>query len=288
MARTITQIQEQITTTYVNNMAAAGVVVDPSTWSLTNLERIFIYAIAFCIHALELIFDTHQQETLEDLANLKPHTERWYAKKALAYQHGFNLLPDSDQYDNTGFTDAQIEESKVVKYSAVIEQENQFGRVFLRIKLAGSDGNDLTQLTAPEFAGFKEYMKRVKDAGVKLQEDNLPADKLKMKWTIYYDPLILDNTGSRLDGAGGTVVANAVKEYLRNLPFNGVYVLQYHEDFLQAVPGVVIAEISECQTSYGLLPYTSVNVKTTPDAGYLRFYDDADLEITFIAQTPIR
>lgn len=288
MARTITQIQEQITTAYVSNLAAVGIIVDPASWSATNLDKIIIYAISFCTYTLELFFDTHKQETLDDLANLKPHTERWYAEKALAYQHGFNLLPDSDQYDNTGYTSAQIAASKVVKNSAVVEQENQYGRVYLRIKLASEDNNDLVPLTEPQLDGVKEYFKRIKDAGVKLQIDSLAPDKLKMKWKIFYDPLILDSTGSRLDGAGGEVVRNGVKEYLFNLPFNGVYVLQYHTDYVQDIPGVVIAEIQQCQTSYGLLPMTPVNVKTTPDAGYLRFYTEPDLELEFIAQTPIR
>jgi hypothetical protein len=64
--------------------------------------------------------------------------------------------------------------------------------------------------------------------------------------------------------------------------------LQYHIDALQAVEGVVIAEIELCQTKYGLLPFTNVNTSVVPDAGYLRFANDADLEIEFIAQSPIK
>lgn len=289
MARTLNELITIYDQAYASERAVAGLPVDdPSLWSRVSRKRFL--RMVHCLLALtqETIFDIFKSDVDLKLKELRPHTERWYANKAVAYQHGFNLLPDSEFFDNEGYTDVQIEESKVVKYAAVVEQENQFGRVYLRIKLAREDNDDLAPLTTPQLNGVKEYMKRVKDAGVKLQVDSLPADNIKMKWVVYYDPLILDNNGNRLDGTASDVVKDAIKGYLKKLPFNGIYVLQYHTDEVQLVEGVVIAEITECQTKYGLLPFTAVNVKTTPDAGYLRFIDDTYLEITYLPQTPIR
>jgi hypothetical protein len=289
MARTLNELIIIYDQAYASERSVAGLAADdPALWSRVSRKRFL--RMVHCLLALtqEAVFDIFKSDVDAKLKELKPHTERWYASKSLAYQHGFNLLPDSDLFDNTGYTDAQIEAAKVVKYAAVVEQENQFGRVFLRIKLAGEDAGDLAPLTAPQLAGVKEYLKRIKDAGVKLQVDSLPADNIRMKWTIYYDPLILDNNGNRLDGTASDVVKDAVKGYLKKLPFNGIYVLQYHTDEVQLTEGVVIAEITECLTKYGLLPFTGVNVKTTPDAGYLRFIDDTYLVITYLPQTPIR
>lgn len=288
MARSITEIQTQITAAYVSNMAAIGVVVVPSSWSATSLERIIIYVVAFCIYTLELFFDTHRQETLEDLANLKPHSLRWYAQKALAYQHGFDLLPDSDQFDNTGKTEEEIAASKIVKYAAVVEQLDSFGRVILRIKLATDNGNDLEPLTLVQLDGVKEYFKRIKDAGVRLQIDSLPADKLTMKWRVYVDPLVLNGQGQRTDGTDSEPVQTAIKEYLKNLPFNGTFVLSYTADAVQLVDGVVDYSIDECTATYGAIAPAAVDVMYEPDSGYLRFYNEPDLQIEFIPRSPIR
>ena len=49
-------------------------------------------------------------------------------------------------------------------------------------------------------------------------------------------------------------------------------------DAVQAVDGVSFPPIiTGAQVKYGLLNYQSVDVSYTPDAGYLRFYEDTDL-----------
>lgn len=288
MARTVDEIKQTITDAYVANMAANGITVDTAAWSKTNLVKLIIYVVAFCTYTLETLQDIHKADVDATIKELKPHTTRWYANKALAFQYGFNLLPDDDLFDNTGYTDTQIENSKVVDYAAVVEQVNVYGRVSLRIKIAHDNGTDLEPVSDPEKDGFTEYMQRIKDAGVRLQIDSLPADSLKQTWRIYYDPLLLSSEGARLDGLSATPVIDAIKNYLKNLPFNGVYVDQYHIDAVQAVEGVVTCELDLCQSKYGLLPFSNVNALFTPDAGYLRFADDEDLIITYIAQSAIK
>jgi hypothetical protein len=289
MARTFTELVSIFNGEWNTQRLAEGLPVDdPNTWKKVSRKRFFRNIQCLLALTSETIFELFTTDVTAKLRELKPHTQRWYANKTLAYQHGFNLLPDSDEYDNTGYNDADIEAAKIVKYAAVVEQQNQYARVFLRIKLAGETAGDLAALTTPQVDGVKAYLARIKDAGIKLQVESLPADRAKMRWTIYYDPLILDAAGNRLDGTASDVVRVAIKEYFKNLPFNGIYVLEYHIDFLQLVDGVTIAIINEAQTKYGLLAYSNVQVKVTPDSGYLRFYDDADLVTDFIAQAPIR
>jgi len=289
MARTYAELIAIFNNEYVAQRAAEGLPADdPALWKRVSRKRFNRNIQCALALTTETIFDIFTSDVDTKLRELMPHTERWYANKSLAYQHGFNLLPEDDEYDNTDKSEEDIEASKIVKYAAVVSQENQFGRVYLRIKLATEDADDLAPLSNTQLDGVKAYLARIKDAGVKLQIDSLPADQAKMKWTVYYDPLILDNNGNRLDGTASDVVRTAIKEYFKNLPFNGIYVLEYHTDAVQLVPGVVIPVINECSTKYGLLPYTNVNVKVTPDAGYLRFVDDADLEIIYIPQAPIK
>lgn len=288
MARTVQQIQQSIITVLVSEMAAINIVIDPATWSRTNIFRLLVTVFASCAFVLESIFDVHTNDTEEALRQQKAHTPRWYANKALAYQHGHSLIPEDDIYDNTGLTDEQIEAAKIVKYSAVIKQANQYGVVYLRVKLATAQGSDLAPLNEEQLEGVKEYFQQIEDAGVLLVIESLPADYLKMAWTIYYDPLILNSQGGRLDGADSDPVGNAIREYLKNLPFNGTFVLQFITDAVQQVEGVVIPEITEAFAKYGLLNYTGINVFYNPDAGYLRFYDPADLQISYIPQSAIK
>jgi len=288
MARSIADIQKQITDTWVANLAAIDIDIDPTTWSVVNLMRLFIYTIAFCTNVLEQLFDLFKTDVNVQIANLTPHTARWYANKAKAFQYGFNLLPDSDLFDNTGKTDDEIAASMVVKYAAVVELVNQYGRVSLRIKVAGTDGKDLIQLPDDVMTAFRAYMELIKDAGVKLQIDSLPPDSIKQTYRVFYDPLILSATGTRLDGSDDTPVQDAIKAFLINLPFNGIYVIQYNIDAIQDVEGVVTLDMDLCQTQYGEFPFTGVDTIYTPDAGYLRFASDDDLVITWVPQAAIK
>jgi hypothetical protein len=288
MARTVTEIQQTLTDTVVANMAAAGVTIDPTTWSATNLIRVTIYVRCFLHWFLESLFDVFTADVDATIATLKPHTTRWYAEKSLAFQYGFALIPDTDEFDDTGHTDTEIENSKIVDYAAVVEQPSLFGRLVLRIKLAHDNGTDLEPVTTPQKDSFTDYMNQIKDAGVPLIIDSLAADSIRMQWKIFYDPLLIDSTGAYIDGSSTTPVKDAIKNYLKQLPFNGVYVPEYHNDFVEAIKGVVISEIVSVETQYGLFSFKPVVDMYTPDAGYLRFDSDSDLTITFIPQSPIR
>jgi len=281
MARTIDEIQQSMITAIQADPVLAPVATSTSKVAIWRLmTRIF----ASCAWGVEMLFDTLKAEVNELIANLKPHSARWYATKAKQFQYGFSLIIDSDFYDNTGFTDDQIEDSQVVKYSAVTEGED--GK--LRIKIAGISGDDLAPISGPQLISFTEYIKRIKDAGVKISIVNQVSDKLSLDLKIYYNPLIIDGTGQRIDGADNTPVQNAVKTFLKNQPFNGVFVLAYLVDALQKIDGVVIPHVNQCLTKYGTFSFTSVDVQYIPDSGYLRFENDSDLTITFIPQSQLQ
>jgi hypothetical protein len=285
MARTTQEIQDEIIAAVQGDDTLN---TQLTSTSKVSVWRLITFAVAFVFSTIEKLFDALKVIITDQIARLKPHSQKWYAEKAKAFQYGFSLLPDSDQFDNTGHTDAEIETSKVVAYAAVVEQLSQSGRTQLRIKLAGSDGVDLIQLTTPQLSAVTAYFNRVKDAGVPLKIDSLPADKLQQKWRIYYDPLILTADGNRIDGAENEVDKNAIKTYLKNMPFNGLFVRTLHVDAVQKVEGIVNAVLDESFATYGNLPLTNIDVEYNPDAGYLRFLDDADLVIIRIPHNAIQ
>ena len=139
MARSVEEIENEIYKAKENE----GALVELNSTSKVAVWRLWVYIIAFVIQSLEKSFELHKADIDERLSRLKPHTARWYREKALAFQYGFNLLAESDLFDNRGKSEEQIAASKVVKYAAVTEGE---GATRLIVKIAGEKDGKLSQL----------------------------------------------------------------------------------------------------------------------------------------------
>lgn len=288
MARSTEEIKSDIVNAVQSDETLS---VELTTDSKTSMWGKWAFCVAFCIQTLEQLWDSFRAEIRALLALLKPHTLRWYAQKARDFQYGFNLLADSDQFDNTGYTSDQIAASKVVSYAAVVEQTSPSGRDILRVKVAGTADNELQQLPDPQLISLREYFKRIKDAGVILDITSGIPDKLRQTWDVYYDPLILNESGARIDGSDEAPVREAIKNYLVNLSttnFNGIYVPTYHVDVVQLVEGVVYPVLKNVDATYGDIPFSAVGSEYQPDAGYLRFSDEDDLLINYIPRSAVQ
>jgi hypothetical protein len=228
--------------------------------------------VAYAIWVLEMLFDTHKKEVADHIIEMKPHSLKWYANKAKAFQYGYDLTADSDIYDNSALTDEQVAQSKLVSYAAAMETETG-----IRLKVSKDFGGDLAPLSASELQAFSEYMARVKDAGVRLMIGSGEPDILRLSLEIYYNPLVLelyDGVLNRIDGTASDVVREGVKNYLKNLPFNGQLVLVYLVDALQAIEGIVIPHIVSAEAQYAQV-VTNFGIKYAPDAGYIRLDDES-------------
>lgn len=255
--------------------------------SRVTIWRILFYTMAYCAWALEKILDN--TVTLIDgmIATLTPHSLRWYRTKALAFQYGFNLIAETDKYDNTDKTDAEIELSKVVKYAAVNETTIDERRVLL-VKIAGVDGTGkLVQLPQLTEDSFTTYMERIRDAGNVLIIYNRAADVLRTVVDVFYNPLLLDGSGNRLDGLGGKPVEEAALQYLLSRPFNGEFSNAGFIDALQNAYGVNERNVflRSMLRKVSATDWVSVGNTFIPDAGYAKFDDVDGLVINYIPQT---
>jgi hypothetical protein len=124
-------------------------------------------------------------------------------------------------------------------------------------------------------------MQQIKDAGVKLLVSSNDPDSLKLELDIYYDPMVLDSQGGRVDGNSVKPVENTIRTYLRNLPFNGEFILATLTDRLQETPGVIIPQIVRAAAKYGEQEYKEIRVRYLPDAGYLRAGEENALTINY-------
>mgnify|MGYP000053278715 FL=1 len=278
MARTIQEIQELI----YQAKAQEPALNELNSTSKVAIWRLWVYIIAVAIWSLEKLFDLHRADIDKRLAELKPHTARWYRSKALAFQYGFDLLTDSDKFNNTGHTEEQIEASKIVKYSAVVESPNE-GRLI--VKIAGEQGEQLQPITDAQKQAFEAYLSEIKDAGVRLSVVNYQPDILHLQMKIVYDPLVLDSNGQSIIHAIKPV-ERAIKDYLKRLPFNGELVLAHLIDALQQAEGVkiphlVLAQSKNITSSAEYGAFETIEISKIPTAGY--FTIDNFNDITYVS-----
>lgn len=264
MARTITAIQQEI----FDRITVDENLVGLNSQSKVSIYRLMIFIVAYAIWLLEQIFDTHKSEVDALIEAKMPHRPSWYRTKALAFQYGFDLIPDTDKYDTTGFTDEQIEDSKVIKYAAITKSGGQ-----LYVKIATETDGVLAPIAPEVKEAFGAYMEEIADCGVKyLVVNNLP-DILLLNIQIYRDPLVLDENGMSILTANYPV-QDAINEYMKELPFNGELVLPHFVDKLQQVDGVLIPHIINAESqaidinTNEYLDAAPINVRTIPVSGY--------------------
>ena len=268
MARTIEEIKEEILRAKEQEASLDAL----NSTSKTAIWRLWMYITAFAIWILEKLFDTHKSEVTEMLRQLKSHTARWYRNKALAFQYGFDLLTDSDVFNNAGASDEDIEKSKIIKYSAVTEAVEESRLI---VKIATEQGGNLQPITPGQRESFEAYLSEIKDAGVRITVINYLPDVLKLQMKIYRDPLVLDESGTSIR-MGNKPVEEAIKNHLKNLPFNGELVLAHLVDELQKVEGVKIPHIISAESKwidasagdYG--NFQPIEVRTIPVSGYFK------------------
>ena len=248
-------------------------------FSVVSIESILFFIVSTAVWLSFQMFGQHKNDISALLAENKAHRPQWYAMMARLFQLGQSLLPDSDTYDNTGLTASQIEASKIVKFAAAVQTRD---KSILFIKIAREVGGVKQPLSGSQLTAFEAYMNEISDAGVRMEIRNSPPDEMRMSIDVYFDPLVLDNTGRRLDGSGETMIQDAIRGYLTSLPFNGMYTNQALIDTLQAIAGVIQAELKAVSSRHGnYSQFLEINARAIPYSGYYTL-SDSNLSINFI------
>lgn len=276
MARTIKQIQDEIIAAKNANPALDSL----NSGSATAIWRLWTYIIAVAIYTVEILWDTHRAEVEDLIARQKPHTLRWYQEKALAFQYGSDLPAGEDEYDNSLLTVTEVEDQQIVVAAAAVETQQD-----LLIKVVREDAGEMAPLTIDQYIAIESYFQEIKDAGVPLQIVSQDLDKLKLTLEVIYNAQVLNENGQRLDGSNNNPLKDAINAFLRGVPFNGRFVLAHLIDAMQAVDGVKIPTVLQCQAARFDNPnFTNVTVTYDPFSGAMRIYDyDTDVTVNWIA-----
>ena len=274
MARTKTEIKRQITDNFIQNERIIQLYSLDKTktfeeqFSLVSFENTLFEIIAFVLFLFEKLFDQHHKEINERIRTQKVFSLPWYRNMALNFQYGsdFALAYEKDYYDNTGKTNEEIANSKIVKYAAINEVES-----VLILQIATEKNRELGRISDEEEFSFKHYINRIKAAGVEIRIINAEPDLLSIDMIVLYDPLIMKANGTLIQNPSEKPVETAIKEYLKQLPFNGELVLAHLTDHLQKVQGVAVPEIYLAQTKWvDSVDFKPINIKVIPNSGYFK------------------
>jgi hypothetical protein len=243
MARTVAQIQ---------NLMLADIASDDTlTTALTSsskyaIFRLFTFIVSTAVWIHETFFDQHTVEIDTKIYNQKSGRPSWYKEMALKFQYGFDLVADKDYFDNGTASQEQIEDSKIIKYAAVNESDDESRLI---VKIAGEVDGALTDFTDPsQVIAIKAYFKEIKYPG-KITIINYKADQLYLNIQIKRDALVLNESGMSILNANYPV-REAIQEFMKELPFDGDLRLSALVDKMQKVPGVLDATILSAESSW--------------------------------------
>jgi hypothetical protein len=243
MARTTIEIQNVILTDIASNEVLSQKL---DSTSKVAVYRLFSFIIASAIWVLEKLFETHYLECRQLISDQKNGRKSWYRTLALNFQYGFDLVTDKDYFVNGNATTEQIEASKIVKYAAVAEPDDE-SRII--IKIAGETNGFLSPITPEQKEAFQAYIKDTKWAGTKTTVINYLPDRLYLNIQIKRDALVLDNSGMSILNANFPV-NEAIQEFMKELPFDGDLMSSALVDKLQIVPGVLDATVVSAESAW--------------------------------------
>lgn len=268
MARTIAQIEAEFDTALSNKTEIFDLTGNDKTrlssLALSSTWKLFRSVIAFSIYILETLMDQFKTDVQAIVDANVVHNAEWFYNRSFEYQVG-DLLTVVD--GKPGYL--TVDESKqIITRAAVIENDG-----FLTLKVAKSE-DPLEPLTTSELQSYKAYWNDVQPSGVAMQIISIDADVLRITGNIIFDPLI---------GEAQTIlnVEAKIEEYLKNLSFNGEFIIEKLEDHIQQATGVRESKFNLqyfMKTASGT--YSQVARSRVPLSGYIS-YSSNDSSITY-------
>lgn len=244
MARTVAEIKKTMTDAF---MADATIrekygLKEGSTWngsfSSVSLENIIFFIVAACSHVLEAIFEQYTKDVDEKVSMAVVASVPWYYKMAKAFQYGDSLVLNEATQQ---YMYANIDESKqVVKYAAVRDRGTS-----VQILVSGDKDGKPVALSNSVLTVFKEYMNRVKVAGVVLNISSKESDKLSISATISVDSLVIDENGVKLSD-GTMPIEEAIENHLKDIQYGGTFNKTKLISAILSVDGVEDVELGTC------------------------------------------
>ena len=270
------------------------VLSDVNTTSKTGIWRQFLEVVSTAYWAFVNVRDLHDKETDFLIQEQKVPNQRWYRNKALSFQYGFDVETDTDVFKKTiqrlvdgvltdvEATETDVDASKVIKYCAV-DRKVIANRASLIIKIAGEENGEIVQTSDEVKEALKKWFEvdGAAAAGDVITYINYKGDILSFSVDVYVNPLVLMSDGRHKINLNYPV-EDAIKTYLKNLPFNGEFDVQKFEAAILATEGVLKLKTNKVESKwivpqggdadgYGL--FQPISVYKIPESGYFKVLD---------------
>ena len=194
------------------------------TWnrcfSSVSLENIIFFIVAACSHVLEAIFEQYTKDVDEKVSMAVVASVPWYYKMAKAFQYGDSLVLNE------------------------ATQQYMYG-TSVQILVSGDKDGKPVALSNDVLTVFKQYMNRVKVAGVVLSIRSKEADRIVIRAKIYVDPLVINSDGTMISD-GSKPVEEAISSYLSGIVYGGTFNKTKLTNAILNVDGVNDVELGEC------------------------------------------
>jgi hypothetical protein len=222
MARTVTEIQDEIITNVNTDLPSLTSVSQSALW------RLWTYIVASAIAIHEQLWDAKEVELQAIADSAQVGTAQWLQAQALKFQYDA-LNPQVLTVVDFAPVYPIVDESlQIVSVCAVSQQTNR--RVV--VKVAKDDGvGGLEPLDATELSAFRSYIKEIQFAGTSVSVNSADADQLFIQMEVFYN-------GQYVQTDVSTNLKAAINTYLLNLDFDGVVNKTALIDVMQTVAGV--------------------------------------------------
>ena len=236
--RTFEEILAEIKSAFISNTVlrsayklSAAKTFDEQ-FSAVSVESALVYIAASVAYVLERTVYTVLDAVQTSLDSRVLYGEQWYYDKALAYQDGYPLVYDSATF---GYRyEKEDETARIVKFAAARQVTDDSGRASVRIMVSGEDKEPLG---SDALGRFTAYMRRIAPAGITMTIVSQAAVSLQVSAQIFYDPLLLDDSGQLVTGTAKPV-ETAIKEYVDGIKYGGVFNKTRLVDAIQTAEGV--------------------------------------------------
>lgn len=204
MARTITEIENQMLAEKANQSSLSGL----TSSSQTAIWRLFIYIVAVAISVFEQILDVFKADIEATIKDNYVGTLRWIKTQCLKFQ-----------YDATTPQLLEVSDEGKLYYPVVDETKRIITRVSAstdankNVNIKVAKGSTPTQLSAPEELALNAYLLEMMPAGVTYTVINQVSDKLTIIGYIYYN--------GQYASVIQQYVEDAINNYLANIDFDG-------------------------------------------------------------------
>jgi hypothetical protein len=273
-ARSVADINTALVQTLVDNFAAVGITITPTTWSKRNIMRLMCYSFSVAAAFIEQLMDIMKGD-IEIIAAQTPAMSALHIqKKMFEFQYSASnpqFLTVTGAVPSYAIIDPTLRIIAACSVTSTIPNE-----VLVKMAKLNDAGDGLQALSLTpnnELAPAQSYINQIGTTGIQYFAKSTDPDLLYIQADIYYN--------GQYTGMKDVVVAT-LKDFLKTLSvtnFNGALKVSDVERLIRDIPGVNDVVIQNMKARNWDLPFASAIPLVTdgdvvarqwmPVAGYL-------------------